>query len=277
MVMNQFRNANALSTEVLQQIVPSAFAVQPHESRSSRYSFIPTINVIQGMEDAGFVPVEAKQGRSRIVGKENFTKHMIRFRSEKHALKAEDSQVEVVLINSHDGTSAYKLMAGIFRLICSNGLIVADSLLESISVRHTGNVIPEVVEGAQYIFDNAPKVIEAAEEWKTIDLEPKEQLALAEVTHELRFPRDEEGKTSTEVTPQMLLNARRSDDEGSDLWRTFNRIQENATQGFRRVDFSTGRRRRISVRAIRNIDGDVKINRALWSLAEKMAEIKKNS
>lgn len=81
---------------------------------------------------------------------------------------------------------------------------------------------------------------------------------------------------TTEVTPQMLLNARRSEDEGSDLWRTFNRVQENATQGFRgRYNWELRRRQR-GVRAIKNIDGDVKINRALWSLAEKMATLKKS-
>lgn len=272
------RTDTALSMEQLHQIVPSAFAIQAHESRSERYAFIPTINVIQGMAEAGFLPVAATQGNTRVAGKENFTKHMIRFRSEKHATEVGDSQVEVVLVNSHDGTSSYKLMAGMFRLVCSNGMVVADSLLESINVRHTGNVIPEVIEGAQYIFENAPKVIDAADSWKKIELDPKEQTAFAEVVHSIRFPRDENGETSTLVTPAMLLNARRSDDEGNDLWRTFNRVQENATQGFRRwsLNQDTGRRERVTARAIKSIDGDVKINRALWSLAEKMAELKKS-
>lgn len=268
--------AAPLSMDQLRAIVPAAFATHPHESRSSRYTFIPTSDVIQGMADAGFVPVAAKQGKTRTAGKENFTKHMIRFRSIKQNLRTADSQVETVLVNGHDGTSRYKLMAGIFRFICENGLIVADSLLESINVMHSGNVIPEVVEGAQFIFDNASKVIDASEAWKIIDLEPAEQNAFAEVAHELRFPRDAEGKTTTEVTPQMLLNARRSEDEGSDLWRTFNRVQENATQGFRgRYNWELRRRQR-GVRAIKNIDGDVKINRALWSLGEKMAALKKS-
>jgi hypothetical protein len=278
------RETQALSLAQLQEIVPSAFAVQPHESRSSRYAFIPTSDVIQGMIDAGFVPVAAKQSKSRIAGKENFTKHMIRFRSVAQGLATEDSQVEAVMINSHDGTSRYKLMAGIFRMICENGLIVADSLLHAINVMHAGNIISEVVEGAHFIFDNAHKVIEASENWKQIELQPVEQKLLAESAHELRFPRDEEGKTTSPVTPEMLLNARRHDDEGHDLWRTFNRIQENATQGFRRwisggfqEDGSYRRGRRVTARSIRNIDGDVKLNRALWSLAEKMAELKKSA
>ena len=70
-----------------------------------------------------------------------------------------------------------------------------------------------------------------------------------------------------------MLQPRRYADNGTDLWKTFNRVQENLTKGIRgRVDRSTGQR--TGSRGIKSIDGDVKLNRALWAMAEKMAELK---
>lgn len=145
-----------LSTEQVQRFAPSAFAVTPYHKQSSRYAFIPTSAVIDGMRDAGFLPVSASQSRTRIEDKKEYTKHMIRFRaaaSLQQSAVVGESVLEAVLINSHDGTSAYKLMCGIFRFICTNGMIVADDLLESINIRHTGNVIAEVTAGSNHILE----------------------------------------------------------------------------------------------------------------------------
>jgi Domain of unknown function (DUF932) len=267
---HQMNYTQELTAEQIQKAAPSAFAIQPYHAQSSRYAFIPTSQVILGMREAGFVPVTASQSRTRVADKTNFTKHMIRFRSSSDLVAKAvvgNSVLEAVLINSHDGTSAYKLMCGVFRFICSNGMVVADSLLESINIRHTGRVIEEAIEGTRRIFSEAPKVLDVIGKWQGIDLAPQEQFALAEAAHSIRF--DEESK----VTPEMLLSPRRYDDQGSDLWRTFNRVQENSTKGIRQRT----REGRVTARAIRSIDGDVKLNRALWSLAERMAEIKTNS
>jgi len=219
------------------------------------------------MRDAGFVPVQASQSRTRVAGKQDFTKHMIRFRSIEHLTQEAivgKTILEAVLVNSHDGSSTYQLMAGLWRFVCGNGMVVADSLLESIKVRHTGNIIQNVIEGTQRVFSEAPKILDVVGKWSAIELAPTEQLALAEAAHGLRFEDD------SKVTPQQLLAARRYDDQGNDLWKTFNRIQENSTRGISaRVSAN-----RVGIRAIKSIDGDVKLNRALWALTEKMAEIK---
>jgi hypothetical protein len=263
-----------LSEEQLQRYVPSAFAVTPYREQSSRYAFIPTSAVIEGMRGAGLLPVQAIQSRTRVADKRDFTKHMIRFRptgSLGQAAIVGDSVIEAVLINSHDGTSAYKLMCGVFRFVCSNGMVVADSMLESIHIRHTGNVIEDVIQGSERILAAAPKVMDTIGQWKTITLSTPEQHLLAETAHSLRFPKDEEtGESSAKVTPDMLLSARRHDDNGTDLWRTFNRIQENTTK--RTVGYVN--RRRVSSRAVKGIDGDVRLNRELWAMAERFAELK---
>lgn len=265
-----------LTIDQIARYAPSAMATAPHESRSARYTYIPTVNVIEGMIKAGFQPFSASQSRSRIEGKSEFTKHMIRFRHQDFAmtLSVGDIVPEVVLVNSHDGTSAYKLIAGMYRLVCSNGLMVADSTTGSVSVMHKGNIIAEVIEASNGIIENSQKSLAAADQWARLQLTDGEQNAFAEAAHTVRFA-DSEGKVTTPITAAQLLRPRRGEDTGADLWKTFNRVQENVIKGgLHAVDRANGRRRVVTTRQVKGIDQDVKLNRALWQLAERMAELK---
>jgi hypothetical protein len=258
-----------LTNEELNQIAPSAFATQPWFAQSERYAFVPTVGVIEGMRNAGFLPYNVGQSSSRIADKKFFTKHIIRFRPQDVTLaQVGDTTVEAVLINSHDGTSAYELSLGAFRLACLNGMMVPEGLVEIVKIRHTGNIIESVIEATQNILLAAPKVTEAIKLWKTIDLSPTESRILAEEAHSLRF---EEGAVAPDV--DQLLRHRRQADAGTDLWSTFNRIQENTVEGGLRT-FNPNNRRRNKTRPVVGIAENTKLNRALWSLAQKMAEIK---
>jgi Domain of unknown function (DUF932) len=269
------RSNNPLSNEEIQRFAPSAFAGQPYERMSDRYAFVPTSAVIDGMRSAGFLPMMASQSTSRIADKKNFTKHMIRFRSVNSQLtKVGDSDLETVLINSHDGTSRYVLMLGVFRLVCSNGLIISEGLVHSIKIKHVGNIIDEVINGSLNLIDEAPKIGNQIQQWRTITLKPAEQLMLAESAHMMRYP-DQTSISAQAIKPKSLLKERRSEDNGSDLWSTFNRIQENTVRGgIKGHVFEGARIRRRSVREVKGIDQNVDLNKALWTLAELMAELK---
>jgi hypothetical protein len=268
-----------MSLGQLQSVVPSAFATSAHSSRSERYAHIPTSTVIDAMMREGFQPHSAIQSRSRTEGKTEFTKHMIRFRhaSVSQNIVVGDSIPEVVLINSHDGTSAYKLMAGIYRLVCSNGLVVAESTTGSLSVHHTGNIVDRVIEGSFEIVGQASKALEVAKDWQRLELSSGEREIFAEAAHTVRFA-DAEGEVDTPITVAQLLAPRRRDDAGNNLWETFNRVQENAIKGGlrARAERKPGQRmgRVVRTREVKGIDQDVKLNRALWQLAERMAELK---
>lgn len=269
-----------LTLDQVRQWSPSAFASQPHESRSERYTYIPTVDVIEGMMRAGFQPFSASQSRSRIEGKAEFTKHMIRFRHDSatgtEQMMVGDVVPEVVLVNSHDGTSAYKLIAGLYRLVCSNGLMVSESEIDSISIMHKGNAIPEVIEGSYKLIESSQKTLGTVQNWTALQLTAGEQGAFAEAAHTLRFA-DSEGKVTTPITAAQLLQPRRQNDIGADLWKTFNRVQENVIKGGLTAvqrDANGRRIRRVSTRQVKGIDQDVKLNRALWQLGERMAELK---
>lgn len=275
-----FRSA-PLTLEEIAHYAPSALATHAHESRSSKYTYIPTIEVIQGMMHAGFQPFKATQSLCRLDDKRNYTKHMIRFRHPDTAISVGDIFSEVILINSHDGTSRYKLLLGLFRALCGNGMCTSESELASVSVPHKGNILDNVIEGSYRLVENSDKVMETVQRWNRLQLTDGEQNVLAEAAHQVRFA-DEEGKVTTPITSAQLLTANRSADYGNDLWRTFNRIQENTVRGGLRGRIPAhtdeeGRyhsSRRMRTREVRGIDQDVKLNRALWTLAEKMEQLK---
>jgi hypothetical protein len=289
------RQQEPMTLDAVRHYAPSAFATEAHVSRSARYTYIPTSEIIAGLMKEGFQPFKATQSRCRIAGKEAFTKHLIRFRhpdSFSAIQRVGDSVPEVILVNSHDGTSAYKLSAGLFRLVCSNGLMVADSTVAMLSVQHKGDIVRDVIEGSFQIVSQSEKALAKSDEWNQLQLTAGEQGAFADAARQLRFA-DAEGEIKTPITAEQLLRPRRTEDAAGvidwrkptapkpDLWHTLNVVQENVIRGglhgfAQGVDAQTGRKvaRRVTTREVRGIDQDVKLNRALWMLAERMAELK---
>lgn len=259
--------AAGLTTEQLRRAVPSAFAESAHDSRSARYAYVPTIAVIEGMRAEGFIPVKAIQSRSRTEDKAGHAKHMIRFRREDQIGAAEAR--EVILVNSHDGSSAYQLNAGIFRLVCSNGLAVGNEDIRQ-SVRHSGNVKGEIIDCAFRILDGFETVGAEIDAMKSVRLSEPLRLAFAHAAIEARFDGVEKP-----VSAAQVLRPRRSADTGDDAWSVLNVIQENVIKGKLHglTKDANGRTQRRRTREVAGIDQNNMLNRALWKLAVEVAKI----
>lgn len=269
-----------MSDDDIRAVAPAVFAGQPHDSRSPRYGYIPTVELLRGMREEGFVVVNAVQGRSRIAGKAAFTKHMLRFQRvdfvNRHT-QLGGVAPQALLVNSHDGTSSYHLFGGIFRSICKNCLICMEDGAMEIKVPHRNNIVADVIEGSYTVINESEKRLEVAAEWSDLRLNRDEQLALAEGVRTVRFG-DSEGVVTSPITAEQLLVARRYEDRGDSLWLTTNVLQENCMRGgVIATAHYNGQRptRRVTSKAINGIDGDVKLNRALWALSVKMAELVK--
>jgi hypothetical protein len=269
----------ALTMDQIRECAPSVFAEAPHASRSKNYTFIPTSVIVEKMLEAGFAAYSATQSRSRIPGKSDFTKHMIRFRAlgGKQEIIVGDVLPEIVVINAHDGTSSHQVSAGFHRLTCLNGMMVSEGTMDSIRVHHKGDIAGQVIDASLNIVNNMGRAVESIELWNSMRLTQREQLAFAQVAHTLRFA-DADGVVTTPVTPAQLLAPRRYADNGDSVWLTMNRIQENVIRGgiSARAPRRAGERRgrMVTTRTVTGIDQDSRLNRALWALTEKMAEIK---
>ena len=224
--------ARALSEDEMRLAAPSIFAARPHASRSERFRAIPTIEVLRGLEQEGFFAVGVKQSASRDATKTDYTRHMIRLRRLDNAQKYRvgDAVCEIILRNANDGTSAYELMAGLFRIRCLNSLVARIATIDSIKVRHSGDALEKVIDGTYRVLGQAEAVLAAPQDWSRIALDYDAKAALAASAHALRFG-DADGKVATPIRPEQLLTPRRADDRADDLWTTLNVIQENVIRG----------------------------------------------
>lgn len=260
-----------LSNDQLYKIAPSIFAQEAAHDRSERYRFVPTIEVVDALRDEGFFPVKVSASRSKTEEGVDYVKHSIRFRREQdmNTKMAVVGQVlpEIALTNSHNGTSGFIVDPALLRLACTNGLVVTDSQ-GSLRYRHGGkdDLTGRVLEGVFSIVEDFPRIADKIEEWSSIQLDDAQRTAFAKAALPLRFD-EEDG-----VPPVALLSPRRYGDAKRDLFTTFNVVQENLVRGGLRMARSeTGRRR--NSREIKSVDRDLKLNRALWTLANEMATL----
>src|SRR5690606_1109886 len=256
-----------LSDEQIRAVAPSIFAQAPHGSRSDRYSYIPTATVLQELRGEGFQPFMVCQTRVRQEGRRDFTKHMIRLR---HASQINGREAnEIILLTSHDGTSSYQMLAGMFRFVCSNGLVCGDTVAD-VRVPHKGDVSGHVIEGTYEVLRGFDRVKESRDAMRAITLDDGEAEVFARAALALKYdPTDDK---PAPVTESQILMPRRFDDRRPDLWSVFNRAQENLTKGGLRGRSANGRRQQ--TRAVQGIDSDVRLNRSLWLLADGLRQLK---
>lgn len=266
-----------LDEATLRSGAPTLFAEGKHSSRSERYSHIPTYTVLEALRKEGFDPWEVRVGGSGDEDKRAHTKHLIRLRHRSSTALVGGSIFEIVLGNSHDGTSRYMGSGGFFKMVCSNGLMVSEGEMAVVKIAHKGDVADRVVEGMYAVLDSAPKAIEHVREMEGIHLSQPEQLAFAESAAMLRWAPDREtGTSNVPVRAEQVIRARRHEDNSDRLWDVFNRAQEVLVQGgaYYQQTNAAGRTRAAFTRPVRNIDGNVNLNRALWALTERMRELK---
>lgn len=266
------RNGEALSDDQLRAYVPSIFATEAHESRSARFAPVPTATILEGLRREGFEPFSAQQAKTRVAGKSDYTKHMLRLRH-RSTTNAAGQAFEIVLVNANDGTSSYQMIPGFFRMVCANGLICGDTF-DQVKVNHTGAAMDQVIEGAYTVLDNAPRVADQVAHMEALRLTNGERAAFAEAAHSIRFPDADPAQGG--ITAAQLLQPRRRDDVAENLWTTFNAVQENVIRGGQSAwtRNANNHRRRTTTREVKGIDQSRALNRALWTLAERMAELK---
>lgn len=267
----EYRNLDhsPLNQNQLLKICPAAFASNPSLEVSQKYNFISTKNIIDILEKNNFLPYSAMQSRSRIIEKKETTKHMIRFRHSESKRQLEHAGgliPEIVLMTSHDGLSSFRFMSGIFRFVCTNGLIRGD-INSSMNIRHVGCNENDVIDAVFEVLDSSNSGLLLSSQMQKIDLSESQKIEFANDAYNLRFEHQE----FENFSPVHLLTPRRYADKSQNLFNIFNAAQENLIRGGIRVlkRDKEGNLRRSRTRAVGAIDANLKINKGLWNLAEK--------
>jgi len=269
-----FRTApnTVLSVQDVYRRAPSVFAAEAHSSRSEKFVPVSTANVLDALLKEGYVVTDAQQSRCRDADRRDFTKHLVRLRHRDQLANPTlvgGSVPELLITNANDGASAFNVGFGVFRLVCSNGLVVGRQLANT-SVRHVGrSVIDDVIEGTYRVLETSDEVLGRIERWSGIQLAQPQQLQLAQKAAEARWGVDEAGNLQAPINNvQQLLRPNRIEDRLDDAWTVINRIQENIVRGGVRGHSANGRR--TSTRAITGVDENLRVNRAIWTLAEEL-------
>ena len=276
-VMLSFQNSQSyLTKDQLKEKCPLAFAEAPtNPDVSGKYLFVNTETIVDDLDKLGWKPVQAAQRKSR--GKETiFSKHMVAFQNPDIKIKGsdgDDSFPRIIMTNSHDGMQAFKFSVGIYRLVCSNGLVVADEEFSDFKIKHKGYTFEELRGVVNEAVADLPNRVQVLNEMKNRVLTKEEKGKLALDAMLIRAgikPNSDKAKKFNydEETIEDILDPKRKEDEGDDLWRVFNVIQEKITQG----DFHaalTGAKVR-KVRKITSFEKDTKVNQELFKLATSL-------
>ena len=249
-----------LTAQELRQRAPAVFAPSPDGRTGSAYRFVSTERVLDALGQAGFLPIAVVQTRTRSRSPLH-ARHAVRLRRRFETVDLNDSVPEIILLNSHDGTSAYEVRLGLFRAVCTNGLIVSAGAFPVWRVSHRGDHLDRVVTAALELAERFGELGAYVQRMERTFLEEPQRLEFASQALSLRFPQGNYGG----LHPQQLLEPRRQEDSAWSLWATYNVCQEAILQGGLRRRSPKGRL--VRTRPIRAIREDVRVNSALWDMA----------
>jgi hypothetical protein len=247
---------------------------RPHHDTSDRYSFIPTSRALATLAGIGWQPVSVTERATRRDDHRGFQTHLVRLRKADRVTQPAvvgETIPEIVMMNAHDRSSSFRLMAGLFRFVCANGMVVSDAQFAPRIIRHLGYTDAAVLNAIHEAEEGFARIGSRVAEFRAIPLHADEQLAYAESALALRW---EAGKAPD---PRALLTLHRREDADPTLWHTFQRVQENLLRGVTRQAVARATesvRPAKAIRAITGVTQGVGLNQALWALTEKMAELK---
>ena len=252
-----------------------ASIMQDHakDTVSDKYTFIPTTRIIDVLARKGWYPAVAREAWAKPENR-GFQKHMVRFRQERQdSIITLDKVVpEIVVTNSHGGASSFQLMAGLFRFICLNGMVVADSTFAKHSIKHLGYADVQVLDAVDMMMDTTPRIANRVHDFQQIELSKDEQNVYAMASLLVKYGEEEMERRTFDT--DRLLRPRRVEDQAPTLWATYNRIQEKMIQGGSQYERTKQGKLAPKQRKVSSVTEDVRINQGLWMITEQMAKMK---
>jgi len=227
---------------------------------SKGYVQLNTFQIMEKLAENGWKPVHIKG--TNTLDKNPFAFHTVRFTHDSlPELKSKEGHIELILNNSHNGKVKFKFGLGVYRLVCSNGLI-SGTEFDSFQTRHIGINPDEVMEAVYRIVDESNHLVSKVEEMKNTSLKQTQIIQLAKDGIQLKF------NNPDHIDPALVIQPRRPYDKGTDLWTTFNVIQENLVKGGLQYQTPSGRSQ--TTKPIIGAHMDYLFNTNLWKKAASL-------
>ena len=263
--MLDIKNMDFIDKSEIKNRANSIFTTTGSPSTSDKYAHISTEKIIDDMELLGWGVVDAKQVKARkSVG---FQKHLVVFRNSEIVIDGADGDTvfpQILLTNSHDGKNAFTFTAGLFRMICENGLVICNQEFENLKIRHYGYDFEELEKTINAMVEKLPLTVESMNRFKTTVLNSNQMLDFAKRALNSRFTDSELEHITIDLND--LLTPSREEDKGNDMWSVFNTVQEKLTHGLFNYGYGSKNRK---ARKIKNFNKDMELNNKLYQLANE--------
>lgn len=266
-----------LTTDEIRKVCPMAFHTAPtNPNVSDKYVQANTATVIDDLSKMGWYPVQAKQcrGKKNSSGVRSF--HMVAFQNPNVRItktldngeKVVDTYPRIILTNSHDGFNSFKFMLGLFRLVCSNGLVVCNNQMVDMSIRHINYDFEELRKVVASAIAEVPNIVNTMNDMRKTILNEEEKVSIAKEVIKIRkgLNSDEMIEVDKEVIDD-ILKPLREEDRKHDLWTIFNICQEKMIKGGFSLLSKTNKMRK--QRNITSIKKDTEFNQRLWHTATR--------
>jgi len=258
-----------MTKEQMREVAPAVFTMTPSDEVSKHYTHIPTSKVIDDMELLGWGVVDVKEVKARKAKTRGVQKHMVVFRNPDVVINGDDGDTvfpQILLTNSHDGKNAFTFTAGLFRMICENGLVISTTQFEDVKMRHMGYTFEDLQVNIREMVARLPLTVESMNKMKEIEMGEQAALDFAKKALETRFDKKQVARIKVDL--KELLTPTRDEDKGNDVWSVFNVVQEKIIHGG--FDYISGTKVR-KARQVKNFKQDQKINKELFDLALEYA------
>jgi hypothetical protein len=263
--MLDLSNDGFLNASQIKERAKSVFTDKAGPSTSEKFTHIPTHKVIEDMEQLGWGVVDAKEVKARAKNSIGFQKHLVVFRNPDVVINGADGDTvfpQILLTNSNDGKNAFTFTAGLFRMVCENGLVVSTQEFENVKMRHMGYTFEELQKQIRAMVEQLPLTVESMNKMKQVQLDEEQAKALAKKALTTRFTEDQ--VEAMDFNLDELLEPTRDEDKGNDLWSVFNVIQEKILDG--NFTYMSGAKIR-KARKVKNFKQDLDINQKLFAMA----------
>jgi len=261
--MLDLQNSEFKSLNELKKIAPSIFTTKGAENTSEKYSHIPTDRLIKDMEILGWGVVDAKEVKARKnVG---YQKHLVVFRNPDVVINGQNDDTvfpQILLTNSHDGKNAFTFTAGLFRMVCENGLVISTNEFEKVSIRHMGYDFDELQKQINEMVEKLPLTVESMNKMINTKLSQEAIINFAKDMLAVRFPEEELNRITIDMNE--FVTPVRDEDKGDDLWSIFNVVQEKIIEGD--FEYIAGTKVR-KARQIKNFKQDMDLNSKMFDVA----------
>ena len=270
------KNHQALNDDEIKLLCPVAFKRRMVNSEiaklglSKHYSFVPTTKVVDDLRSMGWECVDAQQVKARKKSTNGYQKHMLTFEHPDYKVDGATEYPQLLLTNSHDGGNAFTLSAGIFRMICSNGLVIKSEDYGDARLVHKGysfDAVQKLVTDFTAEIDTALQKVTAM---KRTQLTTDQIIAFAKQAALLRFKGNSynEDNIGDVVDLDGLTDSTRPEDIGNGLWEVYNRVQESLING--NFFYKVGTKSRKG-RTIKSFKQTIEVNKKLSEIAFELA------